>query len=102
MDRGRLRGTGRHRGRGIRRTRAAFRRLASAVANGGEETIADDLARRIADPVMWQTAAVINGLAVATVWIMTVKPDWVGSILFVAVAGVAGALVGRVMLRRGQ
>lgn len=51
---------------------------------------------------MWQTAAVINGLAVATVWIMTVKPDWVGSILFVAVAGVAGALVGRVMLRRGQ
>ena len=73
--------------------------IATAVPSDGDEALSHDLARRVMDPVMWQTAAAINGIAVATVWIMTVKTDWIGSISVVAAAAIVGALVGRAALR---
>jgi hypothetical protein len=71
------------------------RRLAAirkAAAEGSEGTIPPALQRRAADPVLLisvQTAVLVG---LGAVFLMTVKPDWLGSLITLAVAVVLGVL----------
>ena len=43
----------------------------------------------------------LNGTALGIVWVMTMKPAWLGAVGVVVVATALGAVVGSTMVRRG-
>lgn len=48
----------------------------------------------------WVAIACANGLALGVVWVMTTKPDWIGSFAVLIVTAVAGAWVGSSIAKR--
>jgi Predicted integral membrane protein (DUF2269) len=73
-------------------------RIASSTVEASVGSIPAELKRQIADPVLW-TAVQANGfIALGVVFLMTIKPDLVGSLVTLVVAlvlGVVSALIWR-------
>lgn len=73
-----------------------------AAVTEGRGSISGELAHRIADPFAWTVTTALNGLAMAIVFVMSIKPGWTGSIVAVALGAGIGAFVGARMSRRAH
>ncbi len=71
----------------------AIHREAAAESSAG--TIPPALQRRIADPILVTTVQTVALLGLGVVFVMTTKPDWVGSLIALAVAIVLGVVSGQ-------
>ena len=64
------------------------------------DAISSDLRRRIDDPALWVATQEAGAVALGIVFLMTVKPNLLGSLLALAVALVAGGVAGMLSARR--
>jgi hypothetical protein len=64
------------------------------------DTISGELRRRIDDPALWVATQVAGAVALGIVFLMTVKPNLLASLLALAVSLVAGGVVGMLSARR--
>ena len=74
----------------FRRLKAIGRAVAEAEAPDG--VIPSAMQRQIHDPLLWTSVQVMGSMALGVVWLMTTKPDLVGSLLVLAVALVLGVV----------
>jgi hypothetical protein len=72
---------------------AALAQAARALAD--DNPLPDTLIRRSRDPLLWLMANAVGGLLVGIVFLMTVKPDALGSLAALTIAVVAGLVIGR-------
>jgi hypothetical protein len=72
------------------------------AAPADERSISAELERAIANRAPWLVTAALAGGALGIVWVMTIKPGWVGSIAAVTIATVLGAFVESIAARNGR
>ena len=77
-------------------------RVMNAAAADARGSIPGELAQRIANPALWRTISALNGLAMGVVFVMTVKPGWVGSLAAVLVAATIGGAISSALARRNS
>jgi hypothetical protein len=77
-----------------------FGALRVVAHRAGDGPVSAELAGRIADPALWAWLWALNGLALGIVWLMTVKPGWVGSIRVTVGLSLLSAVIGRARARR--
>ena len=63
-------------------------------------TLSPALRQRLSDPAMWISLQTRTAIALGIVFLMTVKPDWVGSIITIGVAIILGLASSLPMRRR--
>jgi hypothetical protein len=80
------------------------RRMASVGQSVGVVSgpISSILRQWLDDPLLWASLRIRTAIALGIVFLMTVKPDLLGSLLSIGVAGVLGVLSGLPILRRSQ
>lgn len=66
----------------------------AALADVAADGISPTIQRRIHDPVLWIATQMAGSAALGVVFLMTTKPGWGGSLLALAVALVAGSVIG--------
>ena len=91
-------GTGPAAGGGIADRRFTAIRNAANLADDGP--VPTEPARRIADHALWAWLWTLQGIALGIVWLMTVKPGWVGSIVVTIGLSLVGAAIGLARARR--
>lgn len=77
-----------------------FKAVEKAVDAGGAGAIPDDVRRELANPTLRISLWAMSVGALGIVYMMVVKPDWVGSIAALVVASILGALVGALVGQR--
>ena len=77
-------------------------RAMNAAAADARGSIPGELAQRIANPALWRTISALNGLAMGVVFVMTVKPGWIGSLAAVLVAATIGGAISSALARRNS
>jgi hypothetical protein len=60
---------------------------------GSEGSLTDEIKKRIADPYIMKSYKVKVTLAMGIIFIMTIKPDWVGSLISIVAAFTLGLLL---------
>lgn len=70
---------------------------AAAHAEGG--AIPPEVTQLIAVPAGWQAAFALNGIAIAILWLMAIKPGLIGSLAVVLGLAALGAVLGRLASR---
>jgi hypothetical protein len=72
----------------------------SVAAESGP--ISSALRQRLDDPLLWASLRIRTGIALGIVFLMSVKPDLLGSLLTIGVAGVLGLAFSLPSLGRGR
>ena len=80
--------------------RRNFVLVSREVTAAQSESIPASLAARIRDRAMWTAEYGVSGLLLGIVYLMTVKPDLLGSVLALSVGLFAGLLVGMLVTAR--
>lgn len=84
---------------GARVIGAGFDRIGKEAA--GAQGPLDDASRaRLLAPQLWASAFAMNFALVGVVWLMTLKPGWIGSIAIPVAAAAIGAFIGTSVARR--
>ncbi len=75
-----------------------FRRMETAVEAATEMT---DATRSVLhDPVTWAALFAVNGMSLAVLWLMAVKPGWMQSLVLPTAFTVAGLVLGSMTAHR--
>ncbi|GER85177.1 hypothetical protein KTAU_38120 [Thermogemmatispora aurantia] len=77
------------------------RRLGSQLARAGAGPVSPELRQLLTHPLPWTTTITTSTLAVGIVFLMVMKPDWIGSLLTVAVAVLISAAISGLVIRQG-
>lgn len=77
-----------------------FKAVEQAADAGGAGVIPDDVRRELANPTLRITLWAMSVGALGIVYMMVVKPDWIGSIAALVVASVLGAVLGALVGQR--
>lgn len=77
-----------------------MRRTKAMLDEGASGALAAPLAAQLRMPRPWVAIACANGLAFGVVWVMTTKPDWIGSFAVLIVAAAAGGWIGSSVAKR--
>ena len=77
-----------------------FKAIERAVGEG-DGAISDDLRRQRADPTLRVSLWTMSVAALGIVYMMVIKPDWVGSIAALVIAMLIGAVAGLLTGQRG-
>jgi hypothetical protein len=72
----------------------------SVAAESGP--ISTTLHQRLDDPILWASLRIRTAIALGIIFLMTVKPDLLGSLLTIGVAGVLGLAFSLPVLGRGK
>ncbi|MGH7571418.1 MAG: hypothetical protein ACREMK_06195 [Gemmatimonadota bacterium] len=78
-----------------------MRRLGPAIGAARGE-LDDSLRASVTDPALWLSLRLRMGLAVGIIFLMTVKPGWIGSLVAIALFTGIGAFVSLVARKRPQ
>ncbi|MGH7549742.1 MAG: hypothetical protein ACREK3_03205 [Gemmatimonadota bacterium] len=68
-----------------------MRRLGPAIGEARGQ-IEDSMRARLADPTLWLSLRLRIGLAIGIIFLMTVKPGWIGSLVAIAIFTGLGGL----------
>lgn len=71
----------------------------SAVETTPDGPLPASLQKAIGDPILWIYVQVSAMIPLGIVCLMTVKPDWIGSLVVAVIFPVAGFIIGRLTLR---
>jgi hypothetical protein len=77
------------------------RRLGALLARAGAGPVGPELRQVLTHPLPWTTTITTSTLAVGIVFLMVMKPDWISSLLTVAVAVLIGAVLSGLVIRQG-
>lgn len=77
-----------------------MRRTKAMLDGGASGAIPAALTEQLRMPRPWIAIACANGLVLGVVWVMTTKPDWIGSFAVLIVTGAAGAWIGSGIAKR--
>lgn len=74
---------------------ATGRKIGMSIGSlkGSEESLTDEIKKKIADPSIMKSYKVKVTLALGIIFIMTIKPDWIGSIVSIFAAFALGLLL---------
>jgi ABC-type amino acid transport system permease subunit len=78
------------------------RRIAQRAAALGQGAIPPDFRRELNHPMHWTSVVNMATLGLSIVFLMVVKPDWLGSIITLVVALLVGVILAQVLVRSGQ
>ncbi len=70
------------------------------AAAGERGALSPALRQRLSDPLLWTSVEIRTAIALGIVFIMVVKPDWVGSSIAIGVAVLLGLVASLPMWRR--
>lgn len=74
----------------------------AAIAYSPSDAIAPELGRHIYNPMLWISTYLASGMALGIVFLMTTKPNWLISLLVVAVTIALGGIIGAMMAKPRQ
>jgi hypothetical protein len=78
------------------------RRIAQRAAALGHGAIPPDLRRELNHPLHWMSVISMATLGLGIVFLMVEKPAWLGSIITLVVALLAGVILGQMLVRSGR
>ena len=71
-----------------------LQKIGALSGTAGEGAVSAEMARLIADPVLWASMSALSFGAIGILWLMANKPDWAESIGVVVVLAIVGAAAG--------
>jgi hypothetical protein len=74
----------------------------AAIAYSPSDAISPELGRYIYNPMLWISTYLASGIALGIVFLMTTKPNWLISLLVVAVTIALGGIIGAMMAKPRQ
>lgn len=78
------------------------KRIAERAAALGRGPIPADFARELNHPVHWTSVISMGTMGLGIVFLMTNKPDLLGSVVALAIALIVGVILAQVLVRSGQ
>ncbi|WP_069804057.1 DUF2269 family protein [Thermogemmatispora onikobensis] len=77
-------------------------RLGALLAGSGAGPVSPELRQILTHPLPWTTTITNSILAIGILFLMVIKPGWLGSLLTVAAAFVIGAIISGLVIRQGR
>ena len=77
-----------------------FKAIHHATGDTVDGPVSVELARQVNDPILWSSVFTISTMLVGIVYLMTLKPGWLGTLVVTVVALALGFALGQLPRRR--